>query len=70
MPSSVLRSVVDKGQGLRSGILVLFKHVLPVQKSVDKSFGIIIAFKQLSQQVWVLLIYVWLPILTNEYGQV
>ena len=31
VPISVLHSVVDKGQGLRSGILVLFKRVLPVQ---------------------------------------
>ena len=31
LPSSVLRSVVDKGHGPRSGILVLFNHVLPVQ---------------------------------------
>ena len=31
MPNSVLRLVVDKGQGLWSGILVLIKRVLPVQ---------------------------------------
>ena len=31
MPSSVLRSVVDKGQGIWSAILFLFNCVLPVQ---------------------------------------
>ena len=31
VPSSVLRLKVDKGQGLLSGIVFLFNHVLPVQ---------------------------------------
>ena len=31
MPNSVLLLVVDKGQGLWSGLLVLIKRVLPVQ---------------------------------------
>ena len=30
MPSTVLRLLVDKGQGLRSGLLVSINRVLPV----------------------------------------